>query len=107
MQEKHEPLGVHGALPGAPNGPPLVQSAIHRDSVQPESPASQSAIRNPKSAIRNAYAVPERIQPLESALCTERVGGARCPDDDGNWQPGRPDALSTLCVLKCRGLWLF
>src|SRR5579862_6473238 len=53
MQEKHEPLGVHGALPGAPNGPPCPepvewpppdQSAIHRDSVRTESPAQSTGI---------------------------------------------------------------
>lgn len=29
MQEKHEQLGEYGAIPGAPNGPPLSQLEIH------------------------------------------------------------------------------
>lgn len=37
MQDKHEPLGDHGALPGAPNGPPAV---VAQETVPPSAEQS-------------------------------------------------------------------
>lgn len=90
---KHEPLGVHGALPGAPNGPPrpepcpelcpeLVEGPVEGPPFQSASvrQAHHEPVRNPQ---RFDKLTPPSAMPLMSFFPIREL--PRIPCDDAHW----------------------